>query len=204
MNFSVFWIFVMGQLVLQGENHFFSFFRVFRTTTVGLLFIVVYLLNHLPGKSFLFLGGKPSFFGFDVFTKAPAIQNPNVLSGVLFSELVKLFGLEKLISCGEKAVVGQNLPLSQGVVKYVENPAKACILSPGGVRRDFGRAFIGAVFQSANVHLCYSFIAGDLAPQLQPLCLFHVIPASKIAFIHDEKHMEVRVVSLLIGVVGDF
>ena len=116
MNFSVFWIFVMGQLVLQGENHFFSFFRVFRTTTVGLLFIVVYLLNHLPGKSFLFLGGKPSFFGFDVFTKAPAIhENPNVLSGVLFSELVKLFGLEKLISCGEKAVVGQNLPLRRAL-----------------------------------------------------------------------------------------
>ena len=61
MNFSVFWIFVMGQLVLQGENHFFSFFGSFGTTTVGLLFIVVYLLNHLPGKSFLFLGGKPSF-----------------------------------------------------------------------------------------------------------------------------------------------
>ena len=112
--------------------------------------------------------------------------------------MVKLFGLEKLISCGEKAVVGQNLPLFAGRCKIRRKPpAKACILSPGGVRRDFGRAFIGAVFQSANVHLCYSFIAGDLAPQLQPLCLFHVIPASKIAFIHDEKHMEVRVVSLL-------
>ena len=61
MNFSVFWIFVMGQLVLQGENHFFSFFGSFGTTTVGLLFIVVYLLNHLPGKSFLFLGVSPRF-----------------------------------------------------------------------------------------------------------------------------------------------
>ena len=110
-----------GPVGTQGENHFFSFFGSFGTTTVGLLFIVVYLLNHLPGKSFLFLGVSPRF-RLRCIHKAPAIRaNPNVLSGVLFSELVKLFGLEKLISCGEKAVVGQNLPPSQGVVKYVEN-----------------------------------------------------------------------------------
>ena len=74
-----------GPVGTQGENHFFSFFGSFGTTTVGLLFIVVYLLNHLPGKSFLFLGGKPSFFGFDVFTKAPAIHENQTYSVVSFS-----------------------------------------------------------------------------------------------------------------------
>ena len=111
-----------GPVGTPRRKSFLLVFRVFRNYDGWLI-----VHRRLPPQSFarqvvLVPRGKPSFFGFDVFTKAPAIhENPNVLSGVLFSELVKLFGLEKLISCGEKAVVGQNLPPSQGVVKYVEN-----------------------------------------------------------------------------------
>ena len=54
-------IFVMGQLVPKAKIISSRFFGSFGTTTVGLLFIVVYLLNHLPGKSFLFLGVSPRF-----------------------------------------------------------------------------------------------------------------------------------------------
>ena len=50
-----------GPVGTPRRKSFLLVFGSFGTTTVGLLFIVVYLLNHLPGKSFLFLGGKPSF-----------------------------------------------------------------------------------------------------------------------------------------------
>ena len=96
MNFFLSFDFRHGPVGTQGENHFFVF--------SGLSNYDGWLIVHrrLPPQSFarqvvLVPRGKPSFFGFDVFTKAPAIhENPNVLSGVLFSNWLSCLALKSL------------------------------------------------------------------------------------------------------------